>query len=182
MLFTKRSSRVSDLMAVTAQRNQVRPNQTQLGTLFQRFDVVNVLRCCHFPCCLTVSTEWVVLPETLGKSSPAMVVTSCSSLVAFVAPITAVVMSLAAYTFHVAPKMDPLPPKREPLPQLRDRGRGVSMYFNMTLAADWHQVRSHKHQLWIYCYWDNVMCFCCTAFSPLLSAYPAPWFGVPYLP
>ena len=127
MLFTKRSSRVSDLMAVTAQRNQVRPNQTQLGTLFQRFDVVNVLRCCHFPCCLTVSTEWVVLPETLGKSSPAMVVTSCSSLVAFVAPITAVVMSLAAYTFHVAPKMDPLPPKKEPLPQLRDRGRGVSM-------------------------------------------------------
>lgn len=127
MLFAERSSGVSDLVAVTAQRNQVRPDESQLWTLFQGFDVVNVLRCCHSPCCFTVSTEWVVLPEPLGESSPAMVVTSCSSLVAFVASITAVVVSLAAYTFHDAPKMDPLPPKREPLPQLRDRGRGVSM-------------------------------------------------------
>ena len=143
---------------------------------------MNVLCCCHSPSCLTVSTEWILLPKTLGESSPAMVVTSRSSLVAFVAAVTTVIMAFATYTFHNAPKMDPLPLKREPLPQLCDRGRGVSMYFNVALAADRHQVGSHKHELWVYCYWDNVMGFCRPTLSPLFSAHPAPWFRVPYLP
>ena len=69
-----------------------------------------------------------------------MIVTSCRGLVAFVAAVTTVVMSLATYTLHDAPKMDPLPPKREPLPQLRDRGRGVSVYLFVALSANWHEV------------------------------------------
>ncbi len=52
------------------------------------------------------------MPEALVESSPAVIVTSRGSLVAFVTPVTTVVMSFAAYTFHDAPKMDPLPPKK----------------------------------------------------------------------